>query len=63
MTATLMVIYFFVYDNAERTDTEMIIAFMIILAVIVVFVAVILFVTHRINKHTYHNSRKEILSD
>jgi hypothetical protein len=25
--------------------------------------SIILFVTHRINKRTYHNSRKEILSD
>ena len=61
-TALVATVYFFIYDAESRADEDTI-AFMIILAAAVVFVAVMLFVTHRINKRTYYNDNKEIPSN
>ena len=60
LTACLFVMYFFLYDAEERADADTINAFIMILSVLVLLPAVLLFVTHRINKRTYH-SNKEIL--
>ena len=62
LTALVVMIYFFIYDAESRADEDTI-AFMIILAAAVVFMAVMLFVTHRINKRTYCNDNKEIPSN
>ena len=61
-TALVATVYFFIYDAESRADEDTI-AFMIILAAAVVFMAVMLFVTHRINKRTYCNYNKQIPSN
>ena len=52
VAAIVVVIYFFIYDMEERANPNTINAFIIIHAVMAVLTAVILFVTHRINKRT-----------
>ena len=47
------------YDNKDRSDALQ--AILIVSAIAFVLTAIMLFVTHRINKRTYHNN-KEILS-
>ena len=48
------------YDNKDRSDALQ--AILIVSAIAFVLTAIMLFVTHRINKRTYHNN-KEILSN
>lgn len=53
VAAIALVIYFVSYDKDEKADPELAEAFLFIIAAIVVFVAVMLYVTRRINKRTY----------
>ena len=62
LIAAIIVIYFYGYDEESRVDPDMIKALLFILAVTVVFVAVMLSVTHLVNKRIYRN-KKEILSN
>ena len=56
--AVLIVIYFFGYDDESRADPELSQAFLFIFAVIAVLIAVMLFVTHRINVKQYSKNEK-----
>ena len=51
--AVEIVICFFVLNADEKADADLIKAFLFVFAVTVAFVAIMLFVTHRINKRTY----------
>ena len=53
VAAIALVIYFFGYDDESRADPELSQAFLFIFAVIAVLIAVMLFVTHRINKRSH----------
>ena len=53
LAIVVVVIFFFVYDIAHESGRDTIIAFLFWLGVTVLFAAVILFVTHRINRRTY----------
>ena len=57
VAAIALVIYFFGYDDESRADPELSQAFLFIFAAIVVFVAFMLFVTHRINVKHYNKIR------
>lgn len=50
--AIVIVIYFFGYDDESRVDADLIKAFLFIIAATVAFVAIMLCVTHLINKRT-----------
>ena len=54
VAAIVVVIYFFGYDDESRADFGMIKALLYIFAATVLLVAVMLLVTYRINKHTFH---------
>ena len=58
VAAIALVIYFFGYDDESRADPELSQAFLFIFAVIAVFLAVMLFVTHRINVKQYSKNEK-----
>ena len=53
VAAIALVIYFFGYDDESKADPELSQAFLFIFAVIAVLIAVMLFVTHRINKRSH----------
>ena len=53
----VVVIYFFIYDMASKYDSATIISFLFLIGVTVLFTAVILFVTHRINRRTYYRKQ------
>ena len=63
VAAIALVIYFYTYDTEAKAEDDLSEAFLFIFAAIIVFVAVMLFVAHRINKRTYHQDSKEINSD
>ena len=52
VVALIIVIFFYGYDDESKADPEMIKAFMFILAATVVLTAVMLVVTHVINRHS-----------
>ena len=54
-----VVIYFFIYDITSDFDRDTIFSFLFVIGVTVLFAAVILFVTHRINRRTYKKSKQE----
>jgi len=56
LTFVMVMIYNFIYDSAEKSDGDMFSVFMFFLGVTIVSMAVILYVTHRINKRTHHTS-------
>ena len=58
VAAIALVIYFFGYDDESRADPELSQAFLFIFAAIAVFLAVMLFVTHRINVKQYSKNEK-----
>ncbi|MBR1450004.1 MAG: DUF3667 domain-containing protein [Prevotella sp.] len=62
VVALIILIYFYGYDDESRADPDMIKALLFILAATVVLTAIMLLVTHAINRHTYHNN-KEIISN
>ena len=49
----ILLIYFYGYDDESRTDPEMILALLFILGVTVVLTAIILLVTHAINRRSH----------
>ncbi len=53
VSAIIIVIYFYGYDDESKADPEMIKALLFILAVTVVLTAVMLLVTHLINRRSY----------
>ena len=57
VAAIALVIYFFGYDDESRADPELSQAFLFIFAAIAVFVAVMLYVPHRINVKHYNKIR------
>lgn len=59
VVAVIIVIYFFGFDDESRAEVEMIKFLLFVVAVSLVVVAVTLYVTHRINKRTYHNNSAE----
>ena len=61
MTAVLVIVIVCSYDEQDIAVTYE--AFLIIIGVLILLTAVILFVTHRINKRTYRNNNKEIISN
>ena len=64
VSAIVILIYFFGYDNEARVEPDMIKAFVFILAVTVVLTAVILAVTHAINRRSYRRAAgQELKSD
>ena len=63
LIVVVIMIYFFGYDEESRTDADTIKPLLLVFAVTIVFMAVMLFVTHRINKRTYCNDNKEIPSN
>ena len=64
VAAIAVVIYFFGYDDESRADPELSQAFLFIFAAIAVFLAVMLFVTHRINvKNIVKNEKVNAMDD
>ena len=61
VTAVLVIVIVCSYDEQDIAVTYE--AFLIIIGVLILLTAVILFVTHRINKRTYRNNNKEIISN
>ena len=57
VAAIALVVYFFGYDDESRADPELSQAFLFIFAAIAVFVAVMLYVPHRINVKHYNKIR------
>ena len=60
LVSVTIVIYFYGYDDESKADPEMIKALLFILAATAVLTAVMLLVTHVINRRSYHNNNKEI---
>ena len=58
LIAALNILYFFVYDMAERVNTSTIYAFIIMHIVLIVSTAIILYITHRINKRNYRKNKE-----
>ena len=63
LIAALNILYFFVYDIAERNNPTTIYAFIIMHTFLIVSTAVMLYVTHRINKRTYCNNNDYVRAD
>ncbi len=61
VTAVLVIVIVCSCDEQDIAVTYE--AFLIIIGVLILLTAVILFVTHRINKRTYRNNNKEIISN
>ena len=60
LVSVTIVIYFYGYDDESKADPEMIKALLFILAATAVLTAVMLLITHVINRRSYHNNNKEI---
>jgi peptidoglycan/LPS O-acetylase OafA/YrhL len=61
VTAVFVIVIVCSYDEQDIAYTYE--AFLIIIGVLILLTAVILCVTHRINKRTYRNNNKEIISN
>ena len=62
-SAVAVMLYFFVFDKEAQADPDTIRAILAILAFFAVVTAVMLLVTHRINRRTYHHNKEEVLSN
>ncbi len=56
LIAALNILYFFVYDMEERTNPNTINAFIIMYTFLIMSTAIMLYITHRINKRTYRRT-------